>query len=138
MPTFHSIQVLLQELRNKPCPSFPKHKNVARTANRQREKLRPAEPKDLAFELDDNHIPSKFLRADVRVRERRHLMFATDQQMKLLSKAKSWHIDGIFKLCGHPFSQLLTVNAFVRTDQCAKQVPLLFILMSGRKKKRLS
>ena len=44
-------------------------------------------------------------------------------------------MDGTFKLCRHPFSQLLTVNAFVRADDHAKQVPLLFVLMSGRKKK---
>lgn len=46
----------------------------------------------------------------------------------------SWYIDGTFKLCRHPFNQLMTVNAFVRTDDHAKQVPLLFVLMSGRKK----
>ena len=90
IPTFRSIQVLLQELGNKPCPSLPKPENLARTANRQRKKLRPAEPKDLAFELDKSHIPNKFLRADVKARGWRHLMFATDQQMELLSKAKSW------------------------------------------------
>ena len=60
---------------------------------------------------------------------------ATNQRLDVLSRAKSWYVDGTFKLCRHPFSQLLTVNAFVRADDHAKQVPLLFVLMSGRKKK---
>ena len=134
MPTFNSIQVLLKELGNAPCPSLPKPEYLARTANRQRQKLRPTEPKDLAFELDETNIPNNFLRADVRVHGRRHLIFATEQQIGHISRAKSWYIDGTFKLCRHPFSQLLTVNAFVRTEDYAKQVPLLFVLMSGRKK----
>ncbi|MPC69820.1 hypothetical protein E2C01_064051 [Portunus trituberculatus] len=126
-------EVLLQEMGNAPCPSLPKPEHLSRTANRQRQKLRPAEPKYLSFILDEAHIPNNFLRADVRVHGRRHLIFATDQQLEHITKAKSWYIDGTFKLCRHPFSQLLTINAFVRTEDHAKQVPLLFVLMSGRK-----
>lgn len=51
-----------------------------------------------------------------------------------MCSAKVWYIDGTFKLCRKPFSQLLTINAFVRSDSCAKQIPLLFAIMSGRKK----
>ena len=53
---------------------------------------------------------------------------ATDQQLRLLEKAKTCYIDGTFK-------QLLTINAFVRSEGCIKQVPLVFVVMSGRKKK---
>ncbi|XP_068231288.1 uncharacterized protein [Palaemon carinicauda] len=126
--------VLLQEIGNAPCPSLPKPEHLARTANRQRQILRPTEPKNLNFEVDVNHIPDDFLIADVSVRERRHLIFATTEQIKHLTRAKSWYIDSTFKLCRHPFTQLMTVNAFVRADDYAKQVPLLFVIMSGRKK----
>ena len=34
-----------------------------------------------------------------------------------------------------PFTQLLTINAFVRSEDHAKQVPLVFVLMSGKRKK---
>ena len=69
------------------------------------------------------------------IRGRRHLVLASDRQMEVLSKSKIWYIDGTFKLCRQPFSQLLTVNAFVRNDDHVKQVPLVFVVMSGRKKR---
>ena len=96
---------------------------------------KPEDPTDLDFELEEEHIPDHFFREDVQVRERRHLIFATAEQLRQPGKAKSWYIDGTFKLCRLPFSQLLSINAFVRKEDCAKQVPLLFVLMSGRKKR---
>lgn len=69
-----------------------------------------------------------------KVRGRRHLLFASDQQLDVLSRAKTWYVDGTFKLCRQPFQQLLTINAFVRSDDHVKQVPLVFVIMSGKKK----
>ena len=111
--------------------SKPLH--MARAANRLRQQLRPEDPRDLNFELRDDCLPTNFLQADVRVKNRRHLVFATHQQLEQLSKAKSWYVDGTFKLVRQPFTQLLTINAFVRAGEYAKQVPLAFVLMSGRK-----
>ena len=128
------MQVLLEQLKDAPCPGLPKPQHIARQANRMRQRLRPKEPTTLDFDLEENHLPDEFLRSDLSVRDRRHLMFATKEQLHLLSKAKTWYIDGTFKLCRRPFSQLLTINAFVRKDGCIKQVPLLFVIMSGRKK----
>jgi len=62
-------------------------------------------------------------------------VFSSDEQLRHLSSAKMWYIDGTFKLCRHPFTQLFTINIFVRKDDCAKQVPMVFVLMSGRKSK---
>ena len=69
-----------------------------------------------------------------KLRGRRYLIFASERQLEVLSKSKTWYIDATFKLCRHPFTQLLTVNAFVKNDDHVKQVPLVFALMSGRKK----
>jgi len=69
----------------------------------------------LDFNLEENNIPDEFLKADLCVKDRRHLIFATKQQIDHLSKAKTWYVDGTFKLVRKPFTQLLSVNAFVRT-----------------------
>ncbi|XP_044165526.1 uncharacterized protein LOC122949495 [Acropora millepora] len=88
----------------------------------------------MEFDLEMEHVPDKFFREDVKIRGRRHLIFASDKQLEILSQSKTWYMDATFKLCHHPFTQLFTVNAFVKKDNHVKQVPLAFALMSGRKK----
>ena len=117
-----------------PCPALSKPMHLARAANRLRQSLRPDDPVDLDFELEEEHIPADFLRGDILVKNRRHIVLATDQQLACLARAKSWYIDGTFKLVRRPFTQLLTVNAFVRSGEFGKQIPLAFAIMSGKKK----
>ena len=105
----------------------------ARQANRLRQKLRPEHPQDLKIELVDECLPEGFLLADLEVKDRRHLLFARQEQLNTLARAKTWYIDGTFKLVRHPFKQLLTVNGFVRSGDYAKQVPLAYVLMSSKK-----
>ena len=101
--SFH-LQVLLDELNSAPCDALPKPSYIARRANRLRQRQRPEDPVDLDFVLDDNHLPYDFLQADVEARNRRHLVFAVAEQLELLSKAKTWYIDGTFKLVRQPFT----------------------------------
>ena len=56
------------------------------------------------------------------------------QQLEVLCSAKAWYIDGTLKLCRNPFSQLLTINAFVRSDSCAKQAPVCDHVMEKEKR----
>jgi hypothetical protein len=77
-------------------------------------------------------ISSSFFRAEVRNGERRHLIFATDHQLQLLKKAKTWYIDGTFKVVRQPFYQLLSIHTFVRSGDDMKQLPLLFAVMAGK------
>lgn len=106
-----------------------------RITNRCRQQLRPKEPVTLDFIVDANIIPSSFLKGDIMVENNRHFIFATDEQLRLLSKAKRWYIDGTFWIVKDPFIQLLSIHSFVRQDDDIKQVPLVFILMSGKSKK---
>ncbi|XP_076068501.1 uncharacterized protein LOC143040952 [Oratosquilla oratoria] len=97
--------------------------------------MRPAEPQDLYFEIDEGHIPEDFLRKDLQVDGKRHLVFATQKMLDLLSRSKTWYMDGTFKIVRYPFKQLFTVHSFIRSGDATKQVPLVFVLMSGRRKK---
>ena len=128
-------EVLLEQLNEEACPTLPGPERLARAANRFRQAQRPVDPVDLNFSLDENNLPENFLRGDIDVRGRRHLIFATEEQLATLSRAKRWYVDGTFKLCRQPFTQLFTINAFVKQENNAKQVPLVFVLMSGRRKK---
>ena len=111
-----------------PNPSY-----IARAANCLRKNCRPEDPTDLEFELNEDCLPENFLRADVRASRKRHLVFATDAQLQQLIRARTWYLDGTFKLVRQPFTQLFSVNAFVRSGAHMKQVPLAFVLMSGKR-----
>ena len=51
----------MENLTDDPCPSLPKPLNLAKAANHLRQRLRPADPLDLEFELQPEHIPENFL-----------------------------------------------------------------------------
>lgn len=132
------IKVMLEEgiaTSTEPLPALKNPEYLARAANRHRQKKRPAEPSDLDFEICEDHIPADFLQADVKVDERRHLIFATKNMLNLLTRSKTWYVDGTFKVVKAPFTQLFTIHAFVRSGECIKQIPVAFILMSGKRKR---
>ena len=99
-----------------PCPALRKPEYLARTANRFRQSKRPKDPKSIESELEDDALPENFLWADVETNTRRHLIFATDEQLETQGRASTWYIDSTFKLVKHLFKQLLTMNAFIRQD----------------------
>ena len=85
-------KVLVEEF-NAPCPALPKPENIARAANRLRQQLRPEDPRDLNFSVEEDAFPAGFYKGEVKVKERRHLIFATDQQLTQLAASKSWYVD---------------------------------------------
>ena len=68
---------------NEGCPALSKPEHMARAANRLRQRLRPEDPKDLDFDIMEDCIPQGFFQAEVYVKERRHLIFATDEQLTI-------------------------------------------------------
>ena len=118
-----------------PCLALTRPAYIARVANRLRQNKRPADPTTIDFDLREDVLPDNFMRADITTTTSRHIIFATDEQLVTLKQAKTWYVDGTVKLIRHPFKQLLTINAFVRKDEYVKQVPLVFVLMSGLRKK---
>ena len=86
-----------------PLPALTNPEYLARAATRHRQKIRPT---DLDFDLSEEHIPEGFLQADIKVDGRRHLVFATKNMLTLLERAKTWYVDGTFKVVKAPFTQL--------------------------------
>jgi len=128
-------QVLLAEFGGMPVPASVKRECLARSANRARQFSRRWDATDHSFKMREDDIPNGFLKEEIVKHGRRHLIFATEEQLRLLRKARSWYIDLTFKFCQLPFKQLLTISTFVSAEDDAKQLPLVFALMSGDAKK---
>ncbi|KAK6189093.1 hypothetical protein SNE40_005135 [Patella caerulea] len=65
----------------------------------------------------------------------RHLIIATEQQLEILSKTKTWYIDGTFKIIKKPYYQLLSIHGFLKSGEDVKRAPMTFVMMSGKGKK---
>lgn len=138
---FKSAMTIVEEVMTKntasdplPC-SLPNPSNLARVANKKRQGRRPKHPRDLTFDLDKDHVPNDFVLEDVFVDDARHLIFSSSKQRDILKEAKTWYCDGTFRIVKAPFMQLYSIHAFVKGEEQVKQVPLVFVLMS-RKRKR--
>ena len=79
--------------------------------------------KILEFDYNDEFVPC-FLVGDVRAGKKQHLMFANKQQLYLLTRAKTSHLDGTFKVVRQPFYQLWSIHAFIVNGNETKQLPL--------------
>ena len=118
-----------------PIPTLPCIPKLCRLVNRSRSNLRPKEPQDLKFVLNYSFVPRSFLRCDLTCRQQRHLFFATDRMLSLLCKARTWYMDGTFKLVRKPFMQLYSIHSFIKCGASVKQVSLALILMSFKRRR---
>ena len=113
---------------------MPVPKNIAKAVNRKRQTLLPADPVDFDFDIDEEYV-GNFFKRDVKVKDRHHLILARDHQLEKLKDAKRWYMVGTFRFVKLPFTQLYSIHAFAKRSYSAKQMPLLFVQMSGRKAK---
>ena len=106
------------------------------TIMRHRNLHAPPKVKDLNFEIERRFLPdvANFYRGEVCTKEGRHLIFFSDTQLDYLKKAKSWYVDGTFKIVKDPFTQLLTIHTTVMYNNKTTSIPIAFIYMSRRRK----
>ena len=114
--------------------NLPTVDRLSRKTNRKRSALKPRESDELNFELDPDFVHG-FLRADVSTENRRMILFADDNQLSLIQKAKRLYCDGTFRVVKKPFVQLFTIHSFIKQKSNIKRVPLAFIFMTGKSKK---
>ena len=117
-------------------PKVPNQRPVqylGRIGNHHRQKSRPRHPIDLQFELQMEYIPPEIEIHDGLVGPQRHLIFCTENQLRLLAKARTWYVDDTFHVVKRPFTQLWSIHAFVRVNETMKKLPLMFCLMSARR-----
>ena len=81
----------------------------------KRRKIRPTDPDNLDFDMDNDHMPADFLQRDIRVGASRHVIMATLTMLTLLARARTWFVDATFKLVSRPFYQLFSVHAFIQS-----------------------
>jgi len=61
----------------------------------------------------------------------RSLIFAKKDQLKLLHRALLWTCDGTHELVKEPYSQLFTIQAFIRCNGNIRLVPFVFAVMTS-------
>ena len=128
-------QVLAEDVTKEPTPGLPSKAQLAQNANCHCQCLHPKDPTTIDFDLQEDAIPQGFFHENIKTRKSHHLLFANDKMIDILSQAKHWFIDGTFKIVRQPFTQLLSVHAFIKCDDSLKQIPLMFVVMSGKHKK---
>ena len=126
-------QALLEHFTSDaPTESLPQLDTLIRQANKWRQGTRPSNPTSLDFDIQEDAQPANFLKDDIWVRDRRHLLFFTSLMLTFLTSAKEWYLDATFKSVGEPFKQLWSIHAFIKQGDHMKQVPLAYVIMSGR------
>ena len=129
-------ETIQEQIPPSQCEAMEKHdtkpmENMIRNVNNYRKNLRPTDSSSKDFELLMESIPQDFLLEDI-INGERHIIFATKKQLNLLTLAKTWFVDGTFKFVKHPFVQLFSIHAFVKSNGDMIQVPLAFCIISRR------
>lgn len=104
---------------------LPKLCSLVKQGNRHCQSQRPHHPSHLDFDLIVDSLLPDFIQADVKLQSdtnhisSRHIM-ATENQFHLFSSAKKWYTDETFRIVWQPFYQLLSIHAFLKSEEHEK------------------
>lgn len=111
-----------------PSQVFFRKKLAVRRMNGKRQGALPSVPpqNNPAFPLAADKFPEGFYRGEVwakaknkqsgLIEERRHLVFATVDQLRHLGNIVGWYMDGTFEIIQKPFTQLYSIHGFLKGE----------------------
>lgn len=118
-----------------PIPTF---QNKKASIYRKRNKKADVN-KICARSLDEVEVPAdyrNFLKADYYDGEIRILVFCSDEGMRHMKAVEHFFMDGTFKSCPFPFTQLFSIHGDLGSDSTKNNVlPLLYAFMSHKSAK---
>ena len=85
----------------------------------------------LDFDLEEDYVPEGFFPHDIKTKNSHHLMFANDTMIGILSCSKNWFVGGTLQIVRQRFTQFISIHALIKFDKSLKQIPLMFVIMSG-------
>jgi hypothetical protein len=123
------IQTVTQNLNLASGPSAPSNEALRKQVKRIRREEYPIEPDS----LENIFLPPQYLLTsngtqfcrDVRVNADRILLFVTDENLRKLSEANYWIMDGTFQTVPRIFLQLYTIHSPVGPEANSRILPLL-------------
>jgi hypothetical protein len=134
------IQIIQRNIANiseDTAPYMPTQNALRAKIKRVRNAEMAAQPQT----IEDINIPEslqsslngdQFLIKDSTVREERILLFTTKANIRNLSQALFWVMDGTYKTVPNVFYQLYTIHAPVGAEDNSRILPLVYVLMTSK------
>ncbi|CAG8586190.1 16058_t:CDS:2 [Cetraspora pellucida] len=131
------IQNYMATLSEDVKPFLPSHNALRKTVVRSRKTVQLPQPQhalnfDLPPTLCNTLNGDLFLIEDRIDGQSRTLIFSTNENIKRLSKAPYWIMDGTFKTVPTIFYQLYTIHAPVGPEENSRILPLVYALMTNK------
>lgn len=134
------VQKCIQEMPSSCAPHMPNKDAMRMLIHRVRNKDLPTIPKDIHNVVIPNELTEigseQFLLGHFADNNECVIVFATNENLRLLKAADYWLMDGTFRCCPHPFCQIYSIHAMVGTQEGThKVVPLVYGLLSHKTEK---
>ena len=115
--------------------NLPKLHNIARSANCFRQKTQVLLTRNTySLTWTTVRYQRTFCKQTLTVDGKRHIILSTPVQLVYLASTKCLFVDETFDVIKAPFTQLYSFHGFLKVGELMKQVPLVFVFMSGKRK----